>query len=281
METKLNFMNENQRRTNLAQNLQYLCSRLGSVTEACRRFKVNRQQFNKYLSGKHQPSNRILFAISECFNIETGDLFRDRSDFQAVVQGASFSLPRKLAALPQFQHFTPFIAGASASLAPYYGVYYRYHNSSIYKGRILRSLVQLYENESLVQYVCIERFPRLDDTSKIAYTFKYHGFAFLIKDRLFLMDFEGIQRNEMTFSILIPQQRNVLRFLYGVVMGLAATALRAPFSTRLALDYQGPGPIRRSQLKSATTLLPSDRSIPLEVRGYLTGKNSTILWAEA
>jgi hypothetical protein len=274
-------VNESERRANLAKNLEYLCGTLGSVTQACRHFGINRQQFNKYLSGKHLPSSRVLLAVAAHFALEPEDLFRNPADFSAALQGTQFPLPRTLQALPQFQRFAPFVAASHERLSAYYGVYFRYHNSSIYQGRILRSLVYLYEREDIAQYLCIERFPRLDDSAKVAYLFKYHGFALMVEERIFLLDFEGVQRNELTFSILVPQHRNVLRFLYGLVMGVAATALREPFSTRLALDFQGPRPIRPSQVKRTTTLLPSDPSIPVEVRAYLTGKNSSVLWAKA
>lgn len=274
-------MDPHERRANLARNLQYLCRSFKSVAEACRHLGVNRQQFNKYLAGKHVPSIRVLSAISQRFSIEQEDLFRGKAEFEAALRGVEVAPLRALRSSRQFMRFAPAIANSHALLEPFYGVYYRYHNSSIYKGRILRSAVYLYERDSIAQYVCIERFPRLDDGARVAYVFKYHGLALMIEDRLFLIDFEGIQRNEMTFSILVPERRNVLRLLYGIVNGIAATALRQPFSTRVALEFQARGPIGRSHLKAATALLPSDPSIPLEVRAYLTGKQSTIIWAGA
>jgi len=36
--------------------------------------------------------------------------------------------------------------------------------------------------------------------------------------------------------------------------------------------------IRKKHLRNATVLLPSDTTLPLEVREYMTGENSTIVW---
>jgi hypothetical protein len=62
----------------------------------------------------------------------------------------------------------------------------------------------------------------------------------------------------MTFSILMPSYRNVLRFLYGLVSGVATTPYREPFATRIALDCRGAGQIKKQHMRDATALLPSD-----------------------
>jgi transcriptional regulator with XRE-family HTH domain len=274
-------VDRNERLRNLARNLQILSRSFRSVAEACRRLGVNRQQFNKYLAGRHVPSSAVLATIAHFFSIDEDDLFLGEADFNTVFEGARFDLSRELRASREFQRFAPFIASSGEQLQPYYGVYYRYHNSSIYKGKILRSVVCIYGSDSIAQYVCMERFPKLDGSGKVEYLFKYHGFALLIGERIFLVDFEGIQRNELTFSILLPRSRNVLRLLFGVVSGVAATSFREPFATRMVLDYQGAGPIRKHHLQAATALQPSDRTIPVEARSYLGGKNSTIVWGGA
>jgi transcriptional regulator with XRE-family HTH domain len=272
-------MDRGEKLRNLARNLQILSRTFGSVAEACRRLGVNRQQFNKYLAGLHMPSARVLASIAHFFSIEEDDLFKGEASFEVVLSGAQFDLTRELRSSREFQRFAPLVAASGALLRPYYGVYNRYHNSSIYKGRILRSVLCIYERSSIAQYTCVEHFPSLEGGGKIAYMFKYNGFALNVGDRLFLLDFEGIQRNELTFSILLPRHRNVLRVLYGILSGVAATALREPFATRVVLDYQGPGRIQKQHLKHAAALLPSDQTIPLEVRSYLAGSNSTIIWA--
>jgi transcriptional regulator with XRE-family HTH domain len=263
---------------NVARNLQSLCRTFRSVAEACRVLGVNRQQFNKYLAGKHVPASKVLASVARHFSIGADDFFASEAQFEVILNGPHAELAREMQLSPEFQRFAPFITGSRELLRPYCGVYYRYHNSSIYKGQILRSILCIYEHHSTTQYVCVERFPRRDGSGKIEYLFKYHGFALMVGDRIFLIDCEGLQRNELTFSILLPRHRNVLRFLYGIVSGVASTALREPFSTRMILDYQGQGQIAKKHLARATALLPSDKTIPLEARTYLTGKNSTIIW---
>jgi hypothetical protein len=118
----------------------------------------------------------------------------------------------------------------------------------------------------------------LDGSGKTGYSFTYYGFCFLIGDRVFMVDFEGQQQNELTFSILTPQHRRPIRFLYGLVSGVASSSYRQPFSTRLAFGFCDKGKISKKHLRNATVLLPSDSSLPLEIREYMAGDNSTILW---
>src|SRR5471032_2274484 len=271
-------MDRPQDRTNLQKNLVLLVESCSSVAGLCRSLDINRQQFNKYLAGQHAPSHKVLQKISRHFMMEVPDLFRQPADFKQFYEGFESELPMGLRSSSQFATFLPFAKASVEPLRDYLGVYYRYHNSSIYKGRILRSVTCLYRAESMVQYVTVERFPLLDGSGKIGYSFTYHGFCLLLGDRLFLVDFEGKQRNEITFSILTPQHRRPIRFLFGLVTGVASSSFRQPFSTRMALGFVNKGLITRQHLRNGTVLLPSDLSLPLEVREYMTGDNSTIVW---
>lgn len=262
----------------MQKNLSTLVESCRSVADMCRKVDVNRQQFNKYLVGQHVPSQKILQKIGRYFMMEAEDLFRPPAEFKKFYEGYENELPTGLRASEQFNHFLPLAKQSADVLEDYLGVYYRYHNSSIYKGRILRSVTCLYRADSMVQYVTVERFPLRDGSGKIGYSFTYHGFCLLLGDRLFMVDFEGKQRNEMTFSILTPQHRRPIRFLYGLVTGVASSSFRQPFSTRMALGLVDKGKIRKHHLRNATVLLPSDQSIPLDVREYMTGDNATIVW---
>lgn len=45
---------------NFARNLRLLCSYYKSIAEVCRRLEINRAQFNRYLSGRHQAFGEHL-----------------------------------------------------------------------------------------------------------------------------------------------------------------------------------------------------------------------------
>jgi hypothetical protein len=200
-------MDRPQDRTNLQKNLVLLVESCSSVAGLCRTLDINRQQFNKYLAGQHAPSHKVLQKISRHFMMEVPDLYRQPADFKQFYEGFESELPMGLRSSSQFATFLPFAKASVEPLRDYLGVYYRYHNSSIYKGRILRSVTCLYEAESTIQHVTVERFPLLDGSGKTGYSFTYYGFCFLIGDRIFMVDFEGQQQNELTFSILTASCR--------------------------------------------------------------------------
>jgi transcriptional regulator with XRE-family HTH domain len=266
---------------NLSRNLRFAASSFSSITEICKRSGINRQQFNKYLSGQHQPSHRVLAKLSRFFSIEERDLFMKAEDFERFYEGVESDITWDLRSSTEFIRFGPLARTSASLLRPYYGVYYRYHNSSIYKGSVLRSILCIFERNGLAQHVYIERFPATDGKSKSQYIFRYHGLCVFLGDRIFLVDSERIQKNEMTFSILTASHRSTVRFLYGLISGVAATSFRQPFSTRMALEFQARGMITKKHLKDATVLDPGDNSIPLELRSYLANPSEVTVWGGA
>jgi transcriptional regulator with XRE-family HTH domain len=58
-----------------AQNLRRKSEQFESIADACKHINVNRQQFNKYLSGAMLPNPRTLKRICEVFEIEDWELF--------------------------------------------------------------------------------------------------------------------------------------------------------------------------------------------------------------
>jgi transcriptional regulator with XRE-family HTH domain len=63
-----------------AANLSRLCEREASIAAVCRATSINRQQFNRYLSGDSIPNRRNLDKICRYFKIDEPDLFRNGLD---------------------------------------------------------------------------------------------------------------------------------------------------------------------------------------------------------
>jgi transcriptional regulator with XRE-family HTH domain len=63
-------------RTNLARNLRALCEK-GNANSACRAMKINRQQFEKYLTGESLPSARSLEKMCAFFGVTEAELIAD------------------------------------------------------------------------------------------------------------------------------------------------------------------------------------------------------------
>lgn len=258
------------RLADFAANLRLLCDQRGSISQICRKIGINRQQFNKYLAGRHMPSTANVRAIADHFELSPEVLFAREEEFRALIDGNFFDTFNRMRTLPEVTNFLSTAMAAPDSVRQSVaGVYDRYHFSSIYPRRILRASMCIYPGKDLMQHVYVERFPNHDDHTKTAYRFKYHGFVFPIEGRIFTVDFETEQRNEMTFGIYSQIQRNTKSMMLGITMGIAANMYRQPFSTRQALHYRRPGFLSRQDLERTSALDYNDPTIPAEVREYL------------
>lgn len=263
-------MDSDRRAADFAANLRLLCDLRGSISQICRKIQINRQQFNKYLSGKHAPSSANSRMIADHFGLSAEVLFSPHAEFRAMIDGNFFDTFNRMRDSPQVQRFLSTVMSAPESLEQSLtGVYDRYQFSSIYPRRILRASLCIYSGPDFLQHSYVEHFPSHDDPKKIAYTFKYHGFVLPIENRFFTVDFETVQRNEMTFGIYSAIQRSSKRFMFGITSGIAATMFRQPFATRIALHFRRPGLLTRTDLAATTALDMNDASIPREVREYL------------
>ena len=251
-------------------NLRRLCDQQGSISQVCRKMRINRQQFNKYLAGRHMPSTANVKAIADHFGVTPDVLFAPEEEFRTLIDGDFFDTFKRLRSLPEvINFFSTTLSTPEPTENSLLGVYDRYHFSSIYPRRILRASLCIYAGLDLLQHVYLEHFPNPDDPIKTAYRFKYQGFVLPIEGRIFTVDFETAQRNELTFGIYSPIQRNTKSLMLGITSGIAATMHRQPFSTRLALHYRRPGLLTRDDIARATALEFNDASIPVEVREYL------------
>ena len=61
-------------RSTVANNINRLVKERGNISAVCRRLGINRQQFNKYLTGQHLPSQVNLNAICDYFGVTFADL---------------------------------------------------------------------------------------------------------------------------------------------------------------------------------------------------------------
>jgi len=256
--------------SNFALNLRYISDRRGSISTVCRSIGINRQQFNKYLSGTHLPTPTNIKRIAHYFGLTHDLLCGSHDTVVTLVEGNYFRLWDTLRGQPQVSRFLETVTTTPpAGVDELVGVYDRYQYSSIYENQILRSAFCIYKGGDLMNHYYIERFPRYGSRSKTEFVFKYHGFSFSIDGRIFTVDFEGTQRNEMTFGIYSFVKRSSKRFILGIASGIAANMLRQPYATRVALSFKHAGLITRDDIRTVTVLDRNDPAIPREALKFL------------
>ncbi|MFW8595720.1 helix-turn-helix transcriptional regulator [Cribrihabitans neustonicus] len=250
----------------LPQNLRLLCSYHKSVAEVCRRLGVNRSQFNRYLNGTSFPSLRLMRRLCDFFGVEESELLLPHGQFAEVVR-----LKPSESGVRAETDLVAAIAGdlrqgSRAPLDHYTGYYFTYYNSMSHPGLILRSLTRLYRTPHGINVKSVESvgFP-----GARKFTCKYEGACFMLGDRIFMTVMEMLTRNEVMQIILYPSYNNRIRFLTGVVSGVAARAPRPPAATQIVFQYLGKTADLRKSMRMCALLRPEDPQIPEEIRSTL------------
>ncbi len=146
-------------RSIFAENLRRSCLRYRTIAEICEGIGINRQQFNKYLSGSAMPNPVTLERICNFLNIEAGTLFkkvvqagtghspnhdpRSSRDAKADVFGLLIGNPKldqQVSDLPDGDYFC----------------YIQYPNLP---GMVIRSLLHVWTHENTKRFVRVTSFP--------------------------------------------------------------------------------------------------------------------------
>ncbi|MHA6965454.1 helix-turn-helix domain-containing protein [Zobellella denitrificans] len=218
-----------------AKNLRLLCSYYKSVAEVCRKLKVNRPQFNRYLSGRYKPSAHSLRRLCDFFGVEEHEILMPHSQFELLIQVRP--RPREEAEEhPEYRHLA-LLQANSQGLDKYLGYYFEYHYSMAFPGKILRNLVCLEKRDGRVYYQRTERLQQ--SPGERVYHSKYLGMAHLLADRIFLVDYESLTCNQLTQTILIPTFKSRVGRLSGLRLGASASGERIPSCTRVVFEYLG------------------------------------------
>ena len=247
-------------------NLQFCCDHYRSVSEVCRRLKVNRQQFNRYLAGSTVPSRHNHRRISNFFGLEEHELLMPREAFAATfAQRAVARQP-----LATLDRHAALLRGASQSgsrdLHDYTGFYFKYFYSYLGNGRIKRELAHwYYDGDTFVSSVK-QRFTGEDEDGEVSLRFMtFRGLVGACGDRLTAIDVQRGGEREMSMMILYPKRR-LLRRLYGMTIGVSHGSARAIGAARVVMDFLGTKVDVRAALDALGTFDADDPSVPEPIR---------------
>ncbi|MCZ0962562.1 helix-turn-helix domain-containing protein [Paracoccus benzoatiresistens] len=252
---------------NFTSNLRLACSYYPSVSEVCRKIQINRQQFNKYVSGKSFPSRATLRRICDFVGVDEFEILMPSDQFRQIVQlrprrtGDSPPIPEAVDAL--------FLKAQRQKgyLGRYIGNYFAYYASLSRPGHILRSLVQIASWHDFVVYRRIERL--IDANGGPPDVYKYTGMVVEVRDRLHLIDQETLTGSELTHTILFPVYRNRVSHLTGLTIGVSGADTRRPSATRIVLEYIGRNARTRESLRRCGLLASGSDQVPDVVSAYL------------
>lgn len=253
----------------LSQNLAFLCSYYASIAEVCRRLEINRQQFNKYLSGQTWPSRRNMRRICDFFGVTEAELLAEHRRFVEII-----GLRRRPTnALPP-SDIAPHLEALyerSGDLGRYVGYYFRYHYSFGYAGRIIKCLTCIFEKNGRYYWKTVERVGTPVGRNKGGAT-KYLAVLLLLGDRIFALEYETKIGASVTQAILYPSYRASITYLIGIQTGMPLLRGRKPGASLVLLEYLGQDIDLRKALRSCGLFEEDDAAIDPAVRSLITNR---------
>ena len=250
---------------NFSSNLMTQCTRHGSIASVCRALGMNRQQFNKYLSGTQLPSPATLEKICRLFKIDATALFEKPAewhphDLQSATEGLdvlerlSTAHKRRITQLLETSRTVKLKEGA-------YFMYYPWRRDP---QLCARAAIIIRHRNDLTHFSRFLKIRLAGDNQKLYYQAKHDGLVFETENSHYF-----VGRNASGFgdvSLLSFGPSNQLRKDLMSGIALVKDTRADPVALRVVLEFQGGGSIVRRTIKAAGLLSSSDPTVPEEVR---------------
>ncbi len=254
-----------------ATNLRYLCGYYRSVTDVCRRIGINRQQFNKYLTEISMPSRHTLRKICDFFGVEGYEIMMPPAEFQGLV-----ALRPRAGALGTVAPLPPYVPSIEAlftasrsEVGRYLGYYFSYRFSFSAPDLVLKSVVHIWRHDERVISKRIERFFETDGDKRSVFLIKYDGYLMFLRDRIYIVENDTLNREEISETILYPGYRNHVTWLSGLNLGVSTSDDRRIGCGRVLYQYLGREIDPRRALKSSGRHELGSAEVPELVREQL------------
>lgn len=252
---------------NFAINLRAVCNRYRSVAHVCRSLEMNRQQFNKYLSGQVYPSRHNLERICHFFKIDENQFSLEASEFEQLSA-------TKFKQVEDTHHsaldsVVDSLFNDIAALSRYEGYYHAYFHALGFPGYLIRSLIHLHRHGDRFYTKTIEHLWHKDKPKNTRRRFKYRGMAFYMADRIYITEFETFTRHTICQTILFPSYRNKIDTLSGITTGVGSLNSHMPSSTRVEYEFLGKQIDFRKALKGCGLYHLESDQIDTEIRERL------------
>lgn len=235
----------------LAENLRLLVGYYPSIAEVCRRIGLNRQQFNKYLSGQTRPARHSLRRICDFFGVEDYELMMPADQFRALIAVRPQKAERPKSTLPYVEPVEALFSASRTDIARYLGYYFTYRFSFSQPDLVLKSLVRLWLEDGRVVSKRVERFQESDGEKTRSFLCKYLGYLLFLGDRLYVVERDVLGGEEVSETILYPSHRNHVTWLSGLNIGVSTSDDRRIGCGQVLFQYLGqrvdlPAALKRS-----------------------------------
>jgi hypothetical protein len=227
--------------------------------------KINRQQFNRYLTGTAVPSRHNYKLISDFFGLEPEHLFMPSAAFAASFKPRTMAEPAP--ASRRWDDLRRAVLGnALPQLAEYQGFYFKYFYTYLGGHRIKRELVHWYESEGMLVSSVKQRYLGEDEAADASSAFiTYRGIVGSVGDRLINIDYHRGTDREASTMFLYPRGRKSRR-MNGLTISVSHGPARAIAAARVVMDFIGTEIDRRAALSGLGNYDLDDPSVPATIK---------------
>ncbi len=188
-------------RSIFAENLRRACLRYRTIAEICAGIGINRQQFNKYLSGSAMPNPVTLERICRFLDIEAGTLFHSpvhESSGSSPVLKPKTDLFGLLGSNPKLEQRVTDLPD---------GDYLCYIQYPKLPGMVIRSLLHVWSHQGSKRFVRITSFPSTANDGKRIGGGRHSGTVLANQTEIYLL---GINRySPGQLSLMTIERANI------------------------------------------------------------------------
>lgn len=240
--------------TYLSQNLRTLCSYGRSISDICRRVSLNRQQFDRYLTGQSQPSLSTLRRICDFFGVDEAEILMEPRAFADLVK---LNPPRLGLKPSRFDIQTTRLldrrAGTDALLARHAGFYHVHACPDPMRRYILRTLCWIGQIDGAWISKTIERHSPQEFA--LPATLRYSGIVLEAHDRIIVQERELGRGRGLWTTVLIASD-HLPNLLPGLVLGISPEGSHDVSATRTVWHYLGQKIDVRAALRACGVVNP-------------------------
>ena len=225
--------------TDFAQNLRSLTEKNGSIAQVCRDLGMNRQQFNKYLSGTSLPAPVSLRKIAEYFNVDQRAMFDNadskssRSDFDDI--GAFLTLDQ---INPRIVDRMMRTLSGSVQTQFREGCYIVYYPSLLSPDSISRAALIVFKVGKLMCFRRYTRFAMKGRPVERSAKGQHEGVVIEHNGRTFMLAKNIRGNGELSLQSFGASVAADFSIMTG--LAIVMTPWAEPMATRVTVDYFGP-----------------------------------------
>jgi transcriptional regulator with XRE-family HTH domain len=249
-----------------ARNLRAACDARRSISDVCRDLGINRQQFNKYLSGASYPSAHNLRRICGYFD---ADLTQPPTVHGDQQPSAGTRTSRQALFDPTVQAMQQAFPEGSRKLDRYLGFYFSYYLSPAYPGMVLKSISRFYKQDGLCFDKTMERALRRDGAPSRPIVNRYVGSVIHTDDRIYVLHQHTTLHQTLSMVAFYPSFAATLQLLSGVFVSVSSGPARQPFAARAVYEYKGRSPDLRAMIRNSGLFAIDSEQIAPEIAARL------------